>query len=290
MKVFRRAASVALLASAVFVYVARAAPRPDDPARGGPPDLRLTSVSESQDEAAAEGSDPQTPPRRSAPPRGDWTFELSPYFWAMSLRAEVDGAVSEACFTDLVGHLDFGAMMRFEGRHSSRWGFYLEGMYLSLGDDAKVHAGPFRFRGIDVDATFTQADLDFGGMYRFGDDALALDVLFGGRYTHLETKLDLGPLPERNNNIDFVAPVVGGRVRFDLGEKWLLSVKADVGGFSVDEAPDLTWGVTSLLGYRLRERAVLGFGYRYYDTGSDDGGTDADLIFHGPIIGLAWSF
>ena len=79
-------------------------------------------------------------------------------------------------------------------------------------------------------------------------------------------------------------------MRWDLGERWLVSLKADAAGFGVGEAPDVTWGVTGVLGYRLSDRATVGLGYRYYDSSNENGDTDVDLSYHGPVIGLAYQF
>jgi hypothetical protein len=214
--------------------------------------------------------------------RDGWEFEFAPYVWGASLRSHVDvGPVSttaDACFTDLLKDLEMAAMFRFEGRRNP-WGFYLETLYLSLEDDTRKF-------GMDVDLDFTQLDVDFGGMYRFGGDWPHFDLMLGGRYTHLGTDISIGPT-DLDGTDDFVSPVVGGRFQTLLHEKWVLSIKADFAGFGVGEAPDLTWGATSIIGYRLSERTTLGFGYRYYDVRVSD---DLDVVYHGPMVGVAWQF
>ncbi|MCP4402668.1 MAG: hypothetical protein GY801_35850, partial [bacterium] len=66
----------------------------------------------------------------------------------------------------------------------------------------------------------------------------------------------------------------------------------DVGGFGVGS--DLTWSVSSFLGYQFTPLFSLWGGYRAlgvdYQTGS---GTDVfkyDMTMSGPIIGLGFSF
>lgn len=233
---------------------------------------------------------PEAPQR---PPSDEWEFTLAPYVWAMSLSAQADvgpiSGSSEACFSELAQKLDLAAQLRFEGLRK-RWGFYLDGTYVSLGDDARAKVGPFRIRGIDVDAQFTTAWLDFGGMYRFGEPGRTFDLLVGGRYSYLATDLSIGPFLDVDASEDFIAPMVGGRVQYDLGKKLVLSIKGEVGGFGIGDAADLVWGATALLGYRLNDRATLGFGYRYYDLDLSSGGLDADLQMHGPLVGVAFRF
>jgi len=257
----------------------------------GRSELRLSPSFQSDDGQPATVSPPL--PDSHVDKKGEWEFTLAPYLWASSLRTHVDvgpiSTMSEACFTDLLKDLDMGAMMGFEGR-KGRWGFFFDALYLSLGDDARARIGPFKARGLDVDAEFTQAEIDFGGMYRFGDPERAFDLMVGGRYTHLETEVSVGPFIDLDETQDFVAPVVGGRLLFELSVRWLMSFKTDFGGFGVGDAADLSWGATGIIGYRISHRTILGFGYRFYDAEFDKSKVDLDVQYHGPIVGMAFSF
>jgi opacity protein-like surface antigen len=245
---------------------------------------------------AASTAIPEDVPQsaRLTPRRGDWQFTLAPYLWASSLSAEVEaGPIStnaDACFTDLLKNLDMAVQLRFEGMRDDRWGFFVDGTYLRLGEDARARVGPFRVRGLDIDAQFTQAWLDFGGMYRFAGHGHNLDLMLGGRYAHVASDVSVGPFLDLDQSLDFVAPLLGGRWQHDLSDRWLLALHGDVGGFGVGDAADLFWGLTALVGYRLNERATLGFGYRFYDIDYDSGPIAADVQFHGPIVGVAFKF
>jgi hypothetical protein len=223
----------------------------------------------------------------------EWEFRLEPYLWATSLRSEIDigplTSTSSACFSDLLKDLDGAVQMRFEGI-KGHWGFYLDGTYIGLSNDSRVRVGPFRIRGLDVDTDITEAWLDFGGMYRFGEPGCTFDLMAGGRYVYFSHDLSIGSLIDLDNSTDSVAPVVGGRVRYQLSEKWLASFKIDFSGFGVGDAADLTWGVTGLLGYQLNECTILGFGYRFYDIDVSRDHLDADIQYHGPIVGVSFKF
>ncbi len=220
----------------------------------------------------------------------DWEFTLSPYLWMMSIRAEISAgpinSTSEACFTDLLKDMDMGAMLRFEGRRG-RWGFYVDGTYVALSDDARARIGPFRLRGLDADLELVQSWVDFGGMYRFGPPARSFDLMLGGRYAYISNDVSVGPL-DLDTSDDSLAPVVGGRVELGLSERWLFSTRGDVGGFGIGDAAELTWGLTGLFGYRLTDRTTIGFGYRYYDI--EFSGDNLDMQFHGPIAGVSFHF
>jgi opacity protein-like surface antigen len=245
--------------------------------------------------ANAHSATAQTDPSRpqSHKPPDDWEFSLTPYLWMTSLRVEAQvGPVSstaEECFTELLSNMDLGAQLRFEGRRG-HWGFYLDGTYMSLGSDARARIGPFRVRGLDVDAEYTQAWLDFGGMYRFGEHGRSLDVMVGGRYAYVEADVSVGPFPDLNQSRDFLTPVVGARLQYALSDAWLLSLEGDVGGFGIGDAADLTWDITGLVGYQVSERTTLGIGYRYFALDYSSGALDLDLQIHGPIVGMSFQF
>jgi predicted porin len=71
-------------------------------------------------------------------------------------------------------------------------------------------------------------------------------------------------------------------------------VKADVGGFGIGSASDLTWNIYSALDYKFGKRTSFDIGYRIYDidyskgSGSNEFGLDAQI--HGPILGLTYRF
>ncbi len=238
----------------------------------------------------------QGPPAAAPLPRerDDWTFTLAPYLWMSSVRADVEAgplsADTAVCFSDLLKNLDMGAQLRFEGLRNERWGFFLDGTYMNLSSDARARIGPFRVRGVDIDAQFTQAWLDFGGIYRLGERGRSFDILFGGRYAHIGSEVSVGPFLDLDQSLDFFAPLLGGRWQYDLSEKWLLALQGDIGGFGVGDAADLFWGASAVLGYRINDRTMLGLGYRYYDIDYSTDRIDAEVQFHGPMIGVAFRF
>jgi hypothetical protein len=282
----------ACIAAGLLVLPAAAQnPQPNPPGR-----THLSFVNFASDRYAIADQPPDAAAEPAPAPRAandEWHFTLAPYLWAMSMRVEAgDGSASstsEACFLDLLNSLDGAAQLRFEGI-KDRWGFFLDGTYLTLSDDANVRTDRFRVRGIDVDMHITEAWLDFGGMYRFGDPGFVFDLMLGGRYAYVATEISVGPFDVVDSSSDFLAPLIGGRLEFDLSDRWMMSVKGEVGGFGVGDAADLTWGATGLFGYRASESMTLGFGYRIYAIDLKDDGVDLDLQLHGPIVGAAFSF
>ncbi len=191
-------------------------------------------------------------------------------------------------FLDLVKRLDMGFMLHFEGR-KDRWGFFFDGLYMSLSGDAKVDLGRIPlFSGFDVGGRFRQTLIKFGGFYRFPQDGWAFDLLAGAQYLDIKIDLGVGPFSDLRREKQVLDPIVGARILCDLTENWSASVKGDVGGFGI--GVDLAWEVTALLGYRLSESATLRVGYRAQSMQHERGSRDLDVLLHGPIIGVSFAF
>ncbi len=83
---------------------------------------------------------------------------------------------------------------------------------------------------------------------------------------------------------------IGGRYATLLGQKWVVSVRANVGmGGS-----DFAWFGNAFLGYRLSDLMTLGLGYRIlsldYETGAGSDYYKYDAITHGLGLALGFSF
>ncbi len=203
----------------------------------------------------------------------------------------------EADFIDLVKKLDMGAMLHVEGR-KKRWGFILDGLYMDLSDDATVRVANVKVRGIDIEGGVKMALLEASAFYRFGDAGLSFDrfekaglsfdALAGVRSLFVDVEIKAGRLPTFSRDKWLVDPIIGGRFHMGLSERWLLSLRGDIGGFGVGS--DLTWNASALLGYRLSERTTLAFGYRHLAIDYGSGNLDLDLEFSGPFFGISFGF
>ena len=240
---------------------------------------------------------------RDSPGEDDagWSFQLAPYVWMAGVKADAGvgpfESSGEADFIDLVKKLDIGAMLHFEGR-KKRWGFILDGLYMNLGEDATARVGKVKVRGIDIEGGVKMALLEASVFYRFGDaglsfdrfekKGLSFDALAGVRALFVDVEIELGPLPTFSRDKWLVDPIIGGRFHMGLSERWLLSLRGDIGGFGVGS--ELTWNASALLGYRLSERTTLAFGYRYLAIDYSSGNLELDLEFSGPFLGISFGF
>ena len=247
----------------------------------------------------------------------DWEIRLMPYFWMPSLDAEgtvggpLGGSLSgnvDLSFGDVLDYLNFTAMGRMEA-WNGKWGLTFDGIFMNLGADGSFQGR----RGVvdfSLDADVRLGMADFGLAYRlyeqrFGNDDLQRLVFepYGGlRYSYLKEEIDL------NVNIagvgstgrtlgtseDWVEPFIGGRVIWDLNDKWSLNVRGDAGGFGIGSASDLTWQILGGVDYKLSKNMIFNAGYRYveldYSHGSGSDKLGIDLRAKGPYLGLTILF
>ncbi len=135
--------------------------------------------------------------------------------------------------------------------------------------------------------------------------APTLDLQFGARWNVVRGRIEFkdnsivlaGTVLEETKQ--WVDPVVGLRWKQPIGERWLVSVPVNVGGFGV--ASKIAVDVFPTLQYKLGRNAWVGGGWRMlymdYESNYEDGvpipGEDAfryDMITSGPVIGMAFRF
>ncbi len=240
-----------------------------------------------------------------------WDMQFTPYFWA----AELDGDATlrgrtgpvEKSFSDLLDDLDIAFMGRAEA-WNDKWGLFLDGLYMDLGAEFNTPQGSI---SADIDVKMTI--LEFGLGYHLWEtqvgkeksQKLSFDLLGGGRYMNLKGEVDVrtgGPLAGLGLVIgrtfsrreEWVDPIVGGRLRWDIDEKLAAAVRFDFGGFDIGNGSNLTWNLVAGIDYKLKENISLKAGYRIFDLDYDSGsgikkfGIDAQ--FRGPIFGLTILF
>ena len=247
----------------------------------------------------------------------DWEIRLIPYFWMPSLDAEgtiggpLGGSLSgnvDLSFGDVMDYFDFGAMGRVEA-WKGKWGLIFDGLFMNLSADGSFQ-GSRGLTNFNLDADVRLGMADFGLAYRlienrFGKNSLQRLIFepYGGlRYAYLRQRIDL------NINIagvgsagrtlgtseDWVEPFVGGRVVWEMNDKWSFNLRGDAGGFGIGSASDLTWQIAGGVDYKISKNMIFNAGYRYVEldyshgSGSDEFGID--LRAKGPVLGLTILF
>lgn len=227
-----------------------------------------------------------------------WHLTVTPYAWAPGLYGDVTvrgrDATLDASFVDILDRTD--TLVGLQGHLEitrGPLGVYGDVLYLKT----KVEdAG-----AVGLDVTSRMWLVELGAQYRLLDTTtdrvpgVTLDAYAGGRYTSLDLGLDTSGAPSLSRQVDWIDPIVGGRLGVYFSEHVFLLFAGDVGGFGVGS--DFAWSVTGLFGYRWQaaglEWAVLA-GYKAlaqdYTTGSGARRFRWDTTMHGPILGLSVRF
>lgn len=220
---------------------------------------------------------------------GDWNYDAALYGWFSGLSGTLGVGRAgdlpvEASFSDLAGYLDFSLAGHFEARNP-KYVILADVFYVNLG--AERDAEILR-QTIKLNMDYTQWIIELGGGYRVSEN---FDVLLAGRYYIFDLGTTASSITgdkrsERLHNWGDV--FIGGRYHTVLGEKWLLSLRGDIGvGGS-----DLALFGNAAVGYRFTKLFSLGLDYRVlsldYETGADADYLKYDVTTDG--VGLVANF
>jgi hypothetical protein len=253
------------------------------------------AIAEEQDSAA----DPQTTSSSRTMPSnpnadGGSHFDLSPYLWFAGAHGTVGAfgrnASLHASPSDMLSHFNFGLMGAAQFR---RRRFLLNGdlLWIRL-SESRTRALPGS-NAISADVRVGQFVWTSKVGYRVIDSKkLKADANLGVRFWRLGQKLTFNsPLLSRNINTsqNWADIVIGGRVQLPVGEKVIVELLGDVGGWNA--TAKLDYQFATLLEYKLRPKWTLGAGYRYLFVNYH--GSNAFLysvVSSGALIGATYHF
>ena len=238
--------------------------------------------------------------------RKDWGFFVGLYGWFADVdgTAYTDGQGTDVKlpFEDILEQTESGLQVYAEA-WVDKWYFAFDGTWADLGVDID---GDF----VGVDVAIDQQILDFRGGREVlrrvyaptGPDGkwereLLVDLYFGARYfsTDIDVNVDVLGLPadvaSKETRWD---PYFGARAFYNLTGRWLISGRADIGGFGIGDAADFTWQTQGDIGYRITRAVAFVLGYRalFFDTafGSGDNLNGVELLQQGPFVGIGIGF
>jgi hypothetical protein len=230
-----------------------------------------------------------------------WRFDLTVWGWLPQAPAEIElGRVDARLPEDLdtiLDSLQWGAFLDLELRKGP-FGIYASPILLGLRDSFHT-VGPIGTRhrvAISENAIL----MDFGASFELvrwhpieGNDSFSvtLEPFAGARWLFDDVELDVDPGPDMTQDVDFVAPVVGGRAFVNLTERWNLRAGGDYGGFDVDNLKE-TYNVGGFLGYRFEIHGVssnvfAGYRYLYIDFEKK---AELEIAIKGPLVGIGFEF
>jgi hypothetical protein len=220
----------------------------------------------------------------------EWKQEFMLYGWLAGLEGTIGvGNVAEApvsaSFDDLAGFLDFAMAGHFEAK-SMKNIFLADVSYVGLSNerDAEVASEP-----ATVDMDLDEWIVETGGGYRVNPE---FDVLVVGRWYFFDmgqtTTSDggesTGDLTQNWGDI-----YIGGRYSKILKEKWMFSIRGDIGvGGS-----EFAWFGDVLAGYRFNDKLSTSVAWRVLSLDRQPDGDNYflyDVTQAGLGIGLGFGF
>lgn len=211
-----------------------------------------------------------------------WSSDLYLYLWATSLNgtAAIGGNEVEVdeSFSDLVEHLTGAFSARFES-HKGSFGYFLDGMYVSLDPSAETPAGT-------VNTDVKELILEAGGTYYFSP---VMQALFGVRYQDIDLDLGFPDGASLSHSQDWTDAIVGFRFVPLITEKWRLWFRGDVGMFGDSET---TWNAVVGARYNFNPKwsAVLAYRYLSNDFEDEDTGFKWDVNHSGLGLAVGYTF
>lgn len=220
----------------------------------------------------------------------DWKFKVAPYFWFAGASGSASigslNSVFDLSALDMLKMADFGGMLRFEA-WKGKWRFFGDVMGLLLSENGMLSSG------ITTDTDLGMVIFEWGLGYQvvripFRKEklypAFSFTPLAGGRFTFLDMDLKLSTGASASTTPIWVEPFVGGRINFELVEKWWISIRGDVGGFGMRGASDLTWTLVGGVHFRPWRLVSFGLLYKVYDIDYSPGQKSLKTRLQGPVI------
>ncbi|WP_210490836.1 hypothetical protein [Microvirga antarctica] len=252
-----------------------------------------------------------------------WSYRFIPYGWLVSMNGNqtVRGRTVkvDATFVDIVEKSDtlLALMGNFEARNGAL-ALYADAVWTKIGLDGNtvrtrsLAPGVVGSLGAAADFSTQLAVVEVGAAYQVASaGALKFDILGGVRYWYQEADLSLdlvgtlnlagleligGRAVAKSGAVDWVDPVIGARIRYDLAPGHELFVRGDIGGFGVGSK--FSW--QAIAGYGMEFGTYQGvtysgvIGYRAlgvdYAQGSGTRRYEFDMVLHGPVVGLSMKF
>jgi hypothetical protein len=257
-------------------------------------------------------------------PASQWRLSFTPYGWLPWLQGDVTVKGRSVDLNvnpiQVLEHLERVPFMGYAEARNGPLAIYGDIFYANLGLSAdgvrsrSVTPGINGTLSASLGVDFEEAVVEVGGAYEVMklDSHTAIDVLAGARYWHQDmsinlaltgTLTDLGGLDisrgfaaARSGGVDWVDPVVGGRIRYHLAPGQDLMMRADVGGFGAGS--QFSWNALAAYSFVFAKRDGVTYsgvlGYRALDVDYEQGAGRTkyvyDVLQHGPITGLTVSY
>ena len=258
-------------------------------------------------------------PTTATPAAETWDIFVTPYGWLSGLKGNqmIRGRSShiDASFIDIAKESDtlVALMSNVEARRGP-FALYADLVWTWIGingNNIRVRSlapGVTTSVGQTLSLTTQMMIIEAGAAYEVGrHGAMGFDLLGGARYWYQQGDLsydasihtDIGDLERvgsrafaRSGSVQWLDPLIGGRLRYSLSPRQEVFLRADAGGFGIGSK--ISWQAiggysfnlgsysgahfSGIIGYRaLSVSYARGYGARRYEY---------DMLQYGPAVGL----
>jgi hypothetical protein len=221
----------------------------------------------------------------------EWAVAFTPYLWMAGVNGNIaiprndSEAEVDKSFADFLADLKFAFMGTLDVKYR-RFIVHTDLIHMSLGSDIE-RPDSLIFTDGEADMKLTIATGAIG--YRVVDKGpMFVDLYAGGRLVSLDVDLTLvGPLQTREASASpsNVSPLIGGKARFPLSDRWALALQGDIGFDS-----DVKWQLAGTVQYQLGKHWQAGVGYRHLQLHHDTEKSEFDIAFSGPLMAFTYIF
>jgi hypothetical protein len=219
-----------------------------------------------------------------------WEILIEPYVMFPNMTGEtgvrnLPSVDVDANVSDIFSRLQFGAMLYLEAK-TDKWAITSDLLYMSLQQDVTpniiINSG---------EVTAKQLGYELAGLYRI---LPFWEAGAGMRLNSINSEVNIlrntigggtQELLSASLSRTWVDPIIITRLTHEIDNKWLFTVRGDLGGFG---GSDFTWQAQGYVGYRFSKLFQTSLGYRAigvnYDTGSGAERFRYDMTTFGPNI------
>jgi hypothetical protein len=222
-----------------------------------------------------------------------WEFVLAPYMFMAGTSGDASLGITgpsavDLKFGDILENLQFAFMLHGEA-YKGNWGLMVDYSYLRLGRDFDTPQEILR------DITFKQSVFEVFASRKFEKDWGKI-YLYGGIRVwnyNMELAFQNIQISRITRKQDWVDPTIGGRVFFNISNRFIAGLRADIGGFGLGS--NFAFNVQPGIGYQFSDlfSMMLQYKYLYADFDNDREGVDffaIDAATQGPLLGLVFRF
>lgn len=230
-----------------------------------------------------------------AAPGDDSAFQITPYVWASGFGGTIRPLPTSPTFQvsksfgDLLEDIDLAFFVSGLAR-TGRFVIVSDFSHSSASRDGLV---PTPIPGVPVvpaEGRLKQTSFTLlGGVRPVDQSDITVDLLAGLRAFWLRTTIEAPAIGvERSPTVDFVDPILAGRINARIADGWSFLIYGDFGGFGAGS--EFTAQAVGTVNARLAPRIWVSAGYRYLMVDYRSDVSRADLHLGGPILGATFTF